>query len=998
MNEIVLRLARQTAILLESTILKEQELVQAGAVLRYFEKLGALAEDSIENNTTTKVSDGFDELCTRINNTLSDSQKVYLLLLVQDSLLSTPDSADLENKLRGIFTGIGIDVSLMKKFREFLELDDIHSVNSSEYLLLSPQDAGNTELLEGRWIEDNVSQGRTVSGEFTLTQIDRHLIVMFVSQIRAYIVRCIDRAGILYDGDIDQLCRFRLLKPGNELIINGVSVISFSELKSRFQHITEKKELTLTIDQLEYSNWKGEKEIYSFSANETTGRLIGIVGREGVGKSTLLKLLAGKFKPGSGNIFVNGYDLWKNKYLLKGVIGFVPEEDLLFGELTVADNLTLTAQLFYSHLTRKEIDARVNALLSRIDLLDLKHVVVGSIDNKYIQPGQRRLINIALELLREPQILLVDNALSGLGMSDAARVIRVLHDYSFAGNLVVTSISQVDSDTFMLFDKIWILDAGGYPIYNGSVKAAPGYIFRNLKLTYQEKEKTDPASLLDWVNYRLPDKEGHVWKRVHEPQEWHQEYLRDQVLQNSGTVSGKLLPARILKTPNLEIQLLIFSIRNFKCKFSRIREIIKALLIAPFVAFFIALLLRTGNNGGYTLLANVNLPVYQFLSVVVAIFLGLLASVDEIIRERNVLEKEEYQEFSRFSYLNSKILYLLPVIAIQSLLYVLAGNLILGIREMFWVYWSVLFSSACFGALLGLVFSSGVQSRSFLYKGVLPFIIGVQVLLGGGVIPYDRLNLGSFKYSPLIGDLMVSRWGYEALAVEQFKNNSFEKLTYKMDKKLDQAAFYAFQGVPKMEQTLNRCINTAGADSARDYATLLQNELTRVAEITDVFRFEYLNSIAVIRQNPEIASEASDYITYLSLHFYEQYQALTREKSLLMGHLADSIGVAKLASLRQNYHNLKLEETVTNSAEDKPFHIIDNQMIQNTGMIFQEPRSNWGRAVFFSPVKIFNDKKTETLWFNISMIWLLAAVCYIWVLFDITGLIRNALRVERNAK
>ncbi len=255
---------------------------------------------------------------------------------------------------------------------------------------------------------------------------------------------------------------------------------------------------------IEYSNRSGIKEIHSFSANETTGQLIGIVGREGVGKSTLLKLLAGKFKPDSGSISINGYDLWKNKYLLKGIIGFVPEEDLLFEELSVADNLSLTARLYYSSLSRKKIDAKVNAMLSKLDLLELKHVIVGGVNSKHIQPGQRRLINIALELLREPQILLVDNALSGLGMSDAARVIRVLHDYSFTGNLVITSISQADSDTFMLFDKIWIIDEGGYPVYNGPVKATPGYLFRNLKLASQEMDKIDPALLLDLVGYKLP--------------------------------------------------------------------------------------------------------------------------------------------------------------------------------------------------------------------------------------------------------------------------------------------------------------------------------------------------------------------------------------------------------------------------------------------------------------------------------------------------------------
>jgi len=701
MNETVLRLALQTAIFLESECQEQLQEVPTISVPHYFLKLG---KGNLEPATETPAS--LENMCSRINNSLDHYEKVYLLLLVQDCLLHLHNVPAFNKYLEKVFVSIGIEANLIQKFRGFFEQKDLFAINTSEYLLLSPLNSADNEMLEGRWIEDNVPRGRDLTGSIRLDQLNDHLLVMFVDQIRSYAVRCINSSEKVFDPDSEIQCHFKLLKPGNELRIDGVPILTFSDLKSRFLQISEKRELTLSIDEIQYTNSAGLKEIHKFSAFESTGRLIGIVGREGVGKSTLLKLLAGKFKPASGRIAINGYDLWKNKYLLKGVIGFVPEEDLLFEELTVADNLMLTAQLYYSTLSKKEIEAKVNAMLSRIDLIDIKHMLIGSADNKQLQPGQRRLINIALELLREPQILLVDNALSGLGMSDACRVIKVLHDYSFAGNLVITSISQVDSETFLMFDKIWILDEGGYPVYNGAVKNAPSYLFKTLKLTYKDNESTDPARLLDWVNYRLPDQDSHVWKRVVDPQTWHDQYMREQALQTISEPEQSRLPARILKIPNLEVQLMIFSLRNFKCKFSRAGEIVKALVIGPLAAVLIALLLRLSMEREYTFLSNENIPFYQFISVVVAIFLGLIASVDEIIRERNILEKEEYQEFSRFSYLNSKIIYILPVIAVQILLYLITANLILGIREMLWVYWIVLFSSAAFGVLLGLVISS----------------------------------------------------------------------------------------------------------------------------------------------------------------------------------------------------------------------------------------------------------------------------------------------------
>jgi hypothetical protein len=325
------------------------------------------------------------------------------------------------------------------------------------------------------------------------------------------------------------------------------------------------------------------------------------------------------------------------------------------------------------------------------------------------------------------------------------------------------------------------------------------------------------------------------------------------------------------------------------------------------------------------------------------------------------------------------------------MLYLITGNGILGIKEMFWNYWAILFSSACFGGLLGLVFSSGFSSLNTLHKEVLPFAIAIQIFLGGGIITYDQLNLGNNKYSPLIGDFMVAKWGYEALAVQQFKNNSFEKLIYNSDKKIDLAAFYTYQGLPAIEQAFNTFVSVSDKDSINKNFALFRNEITKIATIPEVFHFEYLNRIPEILNNKEIEIAASDYLYYLSRAFSEQYQQLLQDRSLLMGRLSDSIGPANLALLRQKYHNLALEETVTQSKSEKSFNITDNEIVRKSGTIYSEPTSEWGRSLLYSPLKKFNGQLTETFWFNISMIWLLASICYIWVLFDLTSAIKRII-------
>jgi len=544
MNETVINLAIQTIAILRTAVQEKSEPPEAGLIFQYFGKLGVNTEDinqvyqHYRSNVKTLPGKSISEcLCQEINTMLRFSEKVYLLLLVQDCLLKMHDKESFKYQLSLVFKGIGVDSSLIDRFRQFLEHDDPTEIVSPEYLVLSPLETSRDEVLEGRWIESNAPRQKENYTIFEAEGFKGHILVMFIDQIKSYVIRCMMHPGQFFDEETRLQCRFRLIEPGKELSLKGVSILTYSDLKSRFLQFQEKRALSLVVDQIQYESSGGKKEVSSFITSETTGQLIGIVGKEGVGKSTLLKLLAGKIKPDSGTIYINGYDLWKNKYLLKGTIGYVPEEDLLYEEMTVSDNLTLTARMYYSNLSARDLDARVNSVLSRLDLLELKHVVVGGILSKHIQPGQRRMINIALELLREPQILLVDNALSGLGMADAAKVIKILHDYSFKGNLVITTISQADSNTFRFFDKIWILDEGGVAVYNGPVKSAAGYISKNLKLAYNELHDVDPSQLLDLVNYKLPDPEGLVWKRVREPKDWHDLYLRDMVLKQERTVT-----------------------------------------------------------------------------------------------------------------------------------------------------------------------------------------------------------------------------------------------------------------------------------------------------------------------------------------------------------------------------------------------------------------------------------------------------------------------------
>ncbi|MBN2762497.1 MAG: ATP-binding cassette domain-containing protein, partial [Bacteroidales bacterium] len=791
------------------------------------------------------------------------------------------------------------------------------------------------------------------------------------------------------DGTKLKECRLKIIEAGSNITYNNKTILTYNDIKQRYIQQNTKQIISLSVNNLQYRPLRAGNPIQSITTSEQTGSLIGILGKEGTGKTTLLKLLSGQIAPTKGNIEINGYDLRKNRYLLKDIIGYVPEEDLLFEELSVFDNLLINARLYYSSLSRHEIRQKIDQLLSVLTLTDIRDKIVGNIMNKKIQPGQRRILNIALELLREPQILLVDNALAGLSLSDSIKVIKVLHNYTLEGNLVITSVSQVGSNMFSYFDDIWILDDGGYPVYTGPTHKLTDYLYKHLDYVDQYPETVDSATIIDLINHEEPGDDAGMQRAV-SPQKWHQLYLASVRAEQPEKSRKSIFPTRPIKIPNLEIQFLIFSFRNFKCKFSRINNLVYIMLSGPVVALILAFFLRQPQSGPSNFSMNPNIPAYQYISIIIAMFMGIALSAGEILKERNILLKEQYLEFSLFSYINSKIAFLLLITGIQCFLYILVGNALLGIKGMFWSYWIVIYSVACFGVLTGLLFSASARKLSTIYEILVPIFIALQVLFGGGLIPYHNLNLSKSKYIPFIGELMVSRWGYEALAVRQFSGNLYQKNFLEVDKNINRSHYYAFYLLPELERIIDKCsMMNPGHDSLSVLTHIVYNELNAIASKTDVFPFEFLDELKEAEINRELLTETRDYLTWLRLHFYERHENFRIQKDELTQQLIDSLGQEGFNRLKSDHYNEKLEKIVTNSDYTDQIGLIGDRFIRFRNGIYQTPESNYGRALMFVTSKIFNGQEINTLWFNISIIWMFSTLIYLILLTDAVNYFRN---------
>ncbi len=221
------------------------------------------------------------------------------------------------------------------------------------------------------------------------------------------------------------------------------------------------------------------------------------------------------------------------------------------------------------------------------------------------------------------------------------------------------------------------------------------------------------------------------------------------------------------------------------------------------------------------------------MSLIVALFLGLIVSAEEIFRDRKILKREAFLNLSRSGYLLSKVFILILISAIQCLLFVIIGNPILGIKGMTFAYWLALFSTAVCANMLGLNISAAFNSAITIYI-VIPMLMIPMMILSGAMFSYDKLNrkVGSVGKVPWIAEIMIPKWSYEALMVHQFKENQFQKIFYQ-DKKTESVAdFHQVYLLPelrrRMEKVRQDLDQTGSITSSAMDLKLLRNEFSKL--------------------------------------------------------------------------------------------------------------------------------------------------------------------------
>ncbi|MEO9474069.1 MAG: ATP-binding cassette domain-containing protein [Cyclobacteriaceae bacterium] len=823
------------------------------------------------------------------------------------------------------------------------------------------------------------------------------VLVYKIQSVNTYVFKYDGPLNLYIEGNKLEKGKFYLLKPG--AIIKGPNIkpIYESDIIKQFLDESKKVKIVMTGENLEFRFKRSENGLHKFNFEVESGHLVGVMGGSGVGKSTLINLLNGKINPTGGKISVNGYSIPRASK--EGVIGYVPQDDLLFDELTVYENLHLNAQICFSDFSKERLAATVEKVLENLDLKDIKHLKVGNPLNKSISGGQRKRLNIALELMREPSILFVDEPTSGLSSMDSEKVMSLLKTLARSGKLVFAIIHQPSSDIFKLIDKLWILDKGGYPVYRGNpIDAVVYFKTMSTQVDAAESECTKcgnviPEQILQIIEaYEIDDLGQSTNVRRVTPEEWYQKYLDNiESTKAKRTRFEERLPPSNFHIPGLFDQLKIFSKRNLLAKLANRQYILISLLQTPILAFILAYFSKYAPEGIYQLQDNKNLPVFLFMAVVVALFTGMSISAEEIFKDRRILERESFLNLSRLSYINSKILYLFLLSAFQSLTFVLVGNAILEIQGMTLMYWAILFSTMCFANLVGLNISSAFDSIITIYI-LIPFILVPQLLLGGAMIKFDELqkSITRQEFVPVVGDIMVSRWAYEAMAVAQFKHNSYEKHFFEAEKLASQASFERSYVIPKLESLTARVIR----DSTRlpvyaDDFVLINNELNRLKTQWKVSPSPYQVFLRPEAFTPKAGKRILSYLGQLRDRFQSHYKDAMQQKDDIYKSLVTEIGKEELEKLKAEHHNASVANLVQNRSDLDRIIRVNNKLIQKKDPIFKAPLTQVGRAHFYAGHKSLLDFEVDTVLFNIIIIWVISGVFYIALLDDTLRKIMN---------
>ncbi|NQZ74955.1 MAG: ATP-binding cassette domain-containing protein [Ekhidna sp.] len=919
-----------------------------------------ILDDYVHGIDTGKDDESqIEEITTSINNNLTQQQKLVVMVRLMELIIADGIITEREGKLLNLIgEHFKFDNKTVEAITHFVINRDPNNYPETYSVVIS----GAEEPEKNRLIH--------------LENLKGHIAFFKIPSIETVFFKFYGADILTLNGLMVSPNKIKAFSTGNTVKGKKTERVYYSDVVSVFREDVTETDVSFVAEDISYKFPKGN------------------MGRSGAGKSTLFNVLNGTSIPHKGSVRINGIDIYKNPKEVEGIIGNVPQDDLLIEDLTVHQNLYYAAKLCFANTESEQLNELVSKTLDSLGLSEAKDLKVGNPLQKTISGGQRKRLNIGLELIREPSVLFVDEPTSGLSSRDSENIMDLLKELSLRGKMVFVVIHQPSSEIFKMFDKLLILDVGGRQIYYGNPVLAVTYFKGIVDMIDKDQGaciecgNVNPEQIFNIIEMKVVDEYGRFTnKRKYTPEQWNEHFQNNIEIEKVKEVETK--PEKSLDLPNKLKQARIFLERDVLAKISNRQYVLINLLEAPALAILLALITKYAPPGSdYSFYKNENVPVFFFMSIIVALFMGLTVSAEEIIKDRKILKREAFLHLSKMSYLSSKTLILFSLSAVQTILFVVVGSLILEIQGMTLWYWIILFSISCFANILGLNISAGFNSVITVYI-LIPLLIIPQLILSGVVVDFDKLN-SSFSDKekvPMIGELMASRWAYEALAVTQFRDNPYNRDFYALDKEVAQNTYKSVYYTKFLQEYLEYCKNNIGKPDVANKLRVIQNE---VRKQLGIFGADKMTSVEKLTQeafDDEVYKQTSDFLTAIQKVYNKRRRNAKQElDALIAERTADTDQEQTHLNSKMSYENERISYMLKNIATKKRVVLSGDQLVQKIYPVYaknEHPNGPFNfRTNFYYPEKYFGGRYIDTKVFNVIIIWLMTILLFVAVYFD----------------
>jgi len=271
------------------------------------------------------------------------------------------------------------------------------------------------------------------------------------------------------------------------------------------------------------------------------------------------------------------------------------------------------------------------------------------------------------------------------------------------------------------------------------------------------------------------------------------------------------------------------------------------------------------------------------------------------------------------------------------------------------------------------------------------------------VVKFDKLNpvMGNSATVPLVGDLMTSRWAFEAAMVSQFKDNPFEKEFYLYDKAMADSDYKKLYYIPELETRMQYCLNNFRNNSAEvkeqvDFnLALIQREISRELDFVGKDKFTRINDLIPARFDSTLYNESMTFLNNLRRFYSNRFNQADQEREKKIMRMTNTPENEKAFEIyKNNYHNESITELVKNLNEQQRIIEADGKLVQKIYPIYKDPDPDHlidFDAQFYMPAKHFLNRDIDTLWFNLGVIWMMTLILAITLYFEVLRKIVDGL-------